>query len=571
MGERARRLIVSLIILAFATAGYGPFLQQSMPDTVAAEEGSGADIRVVSRDAEEEQHIPRWPEWRDRHELYEETGNLWIKVEPDNRPKYNESTSGLGGDGVWVRAWVLGENTTHQTPSSEEFPNGITIHGRKPTTEEVAAVRNYGDISDIDTTRPMVRIHVTSASDLENLTAHRSVWMVEPYDNTAIKLQTHDCSGEHADYTADWIRCVQKVTHAKDSRDDYDGSGGGEMPSGVDFHIIDNGYDPDETAFVEAYANDAIVTTHDWTDDDDDVSDGDNFHGTLVADILDLMNYGGGELHIHKVGDRNDVENALKHIIDSHPGADIVTMSIGTGKIHGATCVDQYDDLLYQLVSQSHRKVMISAAQVNPDGDTTTEGHRHAYPASSTFTFMVRGTEKANPWTTPQDEDLRYGNILLTETECKEQYDYHANREGDFEIYKPDIYGTFVIDYDRHNDKCQFGESDQCAGTSVATPAIASGLGTIRSRYYTDKQDDFGPKWKEWNQEDECWEGAWRLVARSASPDGRDVVGETSGANDVSLLGDLADHDAWFLDDWTCDSNSQDLTPDCDGCDFHTV
>lgn len=51
MGERARRLIVSLIILAFATAGYGPFLQQSMPDTVAAEEGYGADIRVVSRDA----------------------------------------------------------------------------------------------------------------------------------------------------------------------------------------------------------------------------------------------------------------------------------------------------------------------------------------------------------------------------------------------------------------------------------------------------------------------------------------------------------------------------------------
>lgn len=320
------------------------------------------------------------------------------------------------------------------------------------------------------------------------------------------------------------------------------------MPIGVDFHVLDTGYDADESYFVDPYAESQIVHSHDWTDESD-TSAGENEHGTMVADTLDLMNYGGGSLIIHKIAtdgsfvNKSNIKEALSHIVNHHASYNIDVITMSFGQTTNLGCLDDYDQYLEPL-AVDHGALM-SAAMPNPHDHFD---HYHAaYPASATWVFGVRGILNHDPWWTHNDNN--WGSVRLDSTRCPAQSNYHQDRDAALSIYKPEVYGSFWVETDTW-EACH-PDMSACGGTSFATPQVASGLGTIISRYHVGNDDERMP-WKTWDDDDSCWEDAIRLVAGSAAPDGRDVVPDGDNVRDPSKLGNLADHDAWYLNNANC-------------------
>lgn len=477
---------------------------------------------------------------KNSHDRWKSTGDLWRKVDPDDRATYNRTRNLDQFSPKYAEVWTVGQPSSHTT----QDPQGrqtVTVEGRRLKPSETSQLRSTATVVNVSVSYPSATVKVTTFAQIEEILEKPFVYMLEfPHDGYKV-TETYD---------ANWIRDKEKIDLAKSHRDDDDGSGNGAMPSGVDFHILDTGYDATESYFVEPYADSQITHTHDWTDQSS-VSAGENEHGTLVADTLDLMNFGGGSLHIHKIGTdgaicKSCIKQALSHIVNDHSSLDndVVTMSFA--KITSASCQDDFDQYLKPL-AMNHGS-LISAAMPNPDDDSNdVDPVEVGYPASATWSFGVRGILNHDPWWTQNDDN--WGLVELDSDTCPDQYDYHQNRDGALSISKPDVYGSFWIETDTW-EACH-PDMSACGGTSFATPQIASGLGTIVSRYLVGNDNEKMP-WKTWDSTNNCWEDAYKLVVSSASPDGRDVVPDGTNTRDPSKLGDLADHDAWYLNDENC-------------------
>lgn len=315
------------------------------------------------------------------------------------------------------------------------------------------------------------------------------------------------------------------------------------MPTIVWPFVLDTGYDTSERSFNEAYAESALSThRHDWTAfNNGEAGPEDNWHGTLMTDLQDQINYGGGTLWIHQVGhtdvvDSFDVREALTDIVNNHWfGVDVVAMSLGFSHAVPGVCMDLFDDLLETIVVDLEKYV--AAALGN-------EGQPMHYPGSSTFTIGVGGIDynSGDHWL--QRPGTPYGFVALNDNplDCPEQRAFHMAADDASHIFKPDVYGVYWIKTDLAGTQ---------GGTSPATQEVASGLATIASRVYVGKDATWIP-FKSWNGQEGCWEGAWRLVRESNGPNGQEVTPPAS-----SRAGNLADHDAWFLDDpYRCGSGS---------------
>lgn len=538
-GRPGKGWLLAVLVVGFVMSGLGHL---GIATVSADEGGSDGSDPIVATSLNITRTPKSWALMKDSHEHFLAVDAHWVKVDPGDRDTYNRTVE-AGVDGTLpMKIWTIGEEVTIHIPGHPAIPEGTTIHTRRTTSGELEDIGLIAATAHSARSYPSVTVRVQSIDQINQIAALPFVYMVEFYGDYRTFASA---------YEPDWIKDMEQIDLLQANRDQYDGDGSGEMPSSTSFHVLDTGYDTRETLFSVPHAELNIDHQHDWVDDNCgdlgcDVSVGDNTHGTLVADILDLMNLDGGRIIIHKVGEGSSldpvaIERALDHMAQekfTFIAAHAATMSIG--RLTGFTCVNDFDEYLSDL-SQSGYSTMIASALPNPDVQNSM-----SYPASSTFTFGVRGAENANPWTTPNDGN--WGEVLLSSTDCPEQWQFHQDTDGGLAVYKPDVYGFFVVTTDVGGNR---------EGTSLATPQVASGLGTIQSRAHVAKDDSLW-FWKEWDSNDNCWEGAFRLVARSAAPDGRDV--EPDGVNtDPSRFGDLADHNAWFMDSDACDASSDNL------------
>lgn len=245
--------------------------------------------------------------------------------------------------------------------------------------------------------------------------------------------------------------------------------------------IIDTGYDPNDS-LLNGEANDNIAYRYDFTDNDHDVSNGDNWHGTTCLDLLargfgdvgdDDSMYDQRNIYcVLKVGEGESINfqlagQAIEFCLQNN--IDVVIMSFGEPPwwwiFPESKCNGYWCELFKQ--GTDANKCWVAAAG-NDDAH-----HGVCYPAESHFVIAVGAYES----TTPQGEAERwydgwgvgsnYGWTKYAEIIGGELYVYcwYCFTGYDLQEFKPNVY-----------DAGEINELLPRVGTSFAAPLAAASI-----------------------------------------------------------------------------------------------
>jgi hypothetical protein len=437
-----------------------------------------------------------------------------------------------------------------QVPGDEKVPQGRIFHGFKSTATERADVGKFGDIAHVGEVDGSVWVSVLDKDRIPGIAALDSVYSLQLPKKEVQNAIT---------YSLTWKQEKEKISGwLWPHRDAWDGPGTGGMPDSVYFAIVDSGYDRTETRFFtenggQGYAESQIYQCTRWVNSVKQVwtrtsptqtlgaACGDatenNSHGTGIADIMDRQNKGTGRIYIYNRGTDSPMEWSYEDIQLNIPSIDVISTSTGVTAGNTNHCRGYFDNTLQDLVV--NQNTMLSSSGQNPG---TADA---VYPLESTWFITTGGVQDGSPWPKPTNAVARF--VLLSAADCPVQWIFHQARDGATQIWKPDVYGSYLHYVDVNGGLCFNNDPKIVCGTSWAQPDTASGLGTMVSRYFLGKDGTY-PRMKTWDATKRCWGGAVKLAWASNSPDGRGITPWVAG----NEKGRLQDHDAWWLDSFTC-------------------
>lgn len=178
-GQTARYRVILITIALTTTGMVATFLA---PTSVSGSTESGSGERVSQENVEMNLTPKSWEQMKNSHNRWQSTGDLWRKVDPDDRATYNR-TRDLGDfSPKYAEVWTVGQPTSHTT----EDPQGrqtVTIEGRRLESSETSQLRSIATVVNVSVTYPSATVKVTTFDQIERILKQPFVYLLEfPHD-----------------------------------------------------------------------------------------------------------------------------------------------------------------------------------------------------------------------------------------------------------------------------------------------------------------------------------------------------------------------------------------------------
>lgn len=390
-------------------------------------------------------------------DAYERTGEPGHLLTADLARKLEDVSGGTVG----ITVSTCGERA--EITSRGQF--GRQLHGWRPTADEVAELKKYGDVINVpEVISTKVALSNVAVDALSKIAALDFVLEIGHNPTINVRTGTEDGVSTEATPTADDLNTS--------SYSDFD-SVVYDITTLTQVGVIGTGY-PDRTDWSKTWAESIGIDTNkakdfvgsDWRTGLE--------HGTNCADTVAYMvNDGDPESNFIvslKVWDDDNNEvvtsafaNAIEYALTND--IPICSTSIETHANEG-TCPSTLCDELESYCSAGY---MITCATGNDSLETEV-----CHPATSYYTIGVGGYNGSCSGGYSRDGASNYGDILYHDRNFNTTYcSWCYNAAGEWG-FKPDVYSCYQFNTDAGNT---------IAGTSFAAPVVAAGGAVHHSIY----------------------------------------------------------------------------------------